>query len=219
MSDVTILVPRKDLSDQHWNDIQAYTRRLVEGIPYVTGTDPVASQFFSMSRALNAARTQATTPKLFLTPVDYLVTPQIIEQISRMLDDHPWWGPFQSVHQLWDGPTAEVLAGAEPRLDMPGDRTVMCMAAIAVRADVFDAVKGMDPRFEGYAPEDAALRLKLIQLYGQPPIPQPEPVFELWTDRSARDNFETTGKFYQDIYLTADSPQKMLSVIQGQPDI
>ena len=102
---------------------------------------------------------------------------------------------------------------------MPGDRTVMCMGCIAVRADVFDAVKGMDPRFSGYAPEDAALRLKLIHLYGQPPDPQPIPVFELWTDRSARPNFDVTGAFYHNVYMANQSPEGMRQLIAEQPDI
>jgi len=218
-ADLTVLVPRKDTTDPHWNAIQAYTRLAAGDTPYITGTyDWTGDPHWSMSRAINAARVLATTSKLLITPVDYVVRPDHLEQVSAMLDEWPWWGPFGSVHQLWDEPTKRVMAGEPPSLDMPGDRTVLCMACIAVRADSFDDVAGMDPRFSGYAPEDAALRLKLGILHGWPPGPQGEVVFELWTDRSARPNFNVTGAFYTERYLTSQTPETMRALIAEQSE-
>ena len=48
----------------------------------------------------------------------------------------------------------------------------MCIPGIAVRTDAFDEVGGMDERFQGWGPEDAALRVKLATLFGDPPAPE-----------------------------------------------
>jgi len=218
--DLTILVPRKSLVDERWNQIQAYTRTRMGDTPYVTGFDPTPEPFFSMSRAINAARKQASTPKLLITPCDYIFPEGILEQVSAELDNRPWWGPFRRVHRFPHGVTQRILRGElEPSLDLPGTKTGACMAVIAVRTDVFDDVKGMDPRFSGYAPEDYALRLKLRILHGGPLKPQPELPMELHTDRSAMVNYETTGPFFDKTYRPARSQYLMRRLVNNQPDI
>ena len=67
---VTVVAPRKDLTDQDRNAIQDFQRHYLGDVPYVTATyDHVGDpDLWSMSRAVNAGAQQATTPGLLVTP-------------------------------------------------------------------------------------------------------------------------------------------------------
>jgi hypothetical protein len=216
--DVTVVVPRKDVTDTRWNIIQEYAGSFLDSeTPYVVGTyDQGQDAFWSMSRAVNAGRKSVTTVKMLITPADYIIQQDVVEQVSEMLDDHCWWGPFQNVHRLTEQHTAAVLTGFPYYECSPVYITPVCRPCIAVRTDVFDDVGGMDGRFTGWAPEDAAFRRKLIVLYGEPAAPQIKPVFELMSDRDARPNEDENVALYHNEYLNVKDAIGMRELINRQ---
>ena len=212
-ADLTVLVPRKDTTDEYRNLVQAACTR--HTAPVATGTDQSGRDLWSFSRSVNDARRQAHTTKLLIAPGDYLLTQAHIAATSAALDERPWWGPFHSVHQLDQASTNLVLGGATPHPDMPGLLLGFCVPCIAVRADVFDDVGGMDPRFEGWGPEDAALRLKLHALYGDPEAPT-STVYELAAPRFGTPNRAQNTQLYVDRYVPASTPETMRALIAEQ---
>jgi hypothetical protein len=178
---VTIVAPRKDLADEHRNAIQAFQRQHLGDIPYITGTyDHVGDpDLWSMSTAMNVGARQATTPGLLLTPSDYVIRPQDVAGAMRALDVYPWVGVFANTFVLTPERTAQALREGALRGAVEGRLLTVCMPCVAVRADVFADIGGMEPRFAGWGPEDLVLRHKLTVLYGSPPPPVSGVVVEM----------------------------------------
>lgn len=208
---LTVIGPRKDLTDAHRNRVQDYTRRAMGHVDYITGMDPNPGALWSMSRAINEGRTLTTADLLLITPTDYAITPHIIARCVQVLAEHPWWGPFHSVRQI---PKADTLAMLRGRPDRGrGEVWPMCIPCIAVRADAFDAAGGMDPRFEGWGPEDAALRVKLGILFGDPPPPEFQAA-ELWSQREGVAGRDASVSMFETEYLTARTPADVAAIIE-----
>lgn len=213
ISDISVLIPRKDLTDEYRNSIQSICNK--HSAPVIIGLDRSGRELWSLSRAINDAALHAKTPKLLICPGDYRLTDADIEAASKALDVNPWWGPFHSVYELTQESTDRVLNGEEPTLKMAGTMGGWCMPCTAVRADVFDDVGGFDPRFEGWGPEDAAFRHKLKVLYGEPEAATGH-VFELAAPRSGRPKAEINGLLYCDRYLKATTPEEIRAIINEQ---
>lgn len=200
--DLTLLIPRKDLTDVRWNRIDEYTASHTPDALRVTGNDPwhPPRPYWSMSRAINDARTRATTSKLLITPCDYIHYPETLELISAMLDEHPWWQPYGGLIHLRQFEAARRLSSGNlvpPNID--GRRTNLALSAIAIRTDMFDDAAGMDPFFEGFSPEDYAFHITLNALYGAPPPPQDQWLIEIDSPR-VRANFGTALKYCDENY-------------------
>lgn len=212
MTLVAVIHPRLDLGDTHRNRVQAHALAAMgPGIEPVTGLDPVVdAPWWSMSRALNHGRTQTTSPYLLLTPADYLIPPEVIARTREVLNAWPWWNPFHSVRQVPRTDTLGILRGRPDR--GRGEVWPLCIAAVAVRAEVFDDVGGMDERFQGWGPEDAALRTKLRILHGEPPPPEFQAA-ELWCPRPAPVNADANCSMYAAEYMTAATPADVRRII------
>ena len=207
------MVPRKDTSDAHRNAVQAYCHRLLGDTPVVVGSDPVGGPLWSMSRALNEARPRVQTEAMLVTPADYVIRPEVVRRIGAMLDRLPWWGPFRGV---WQIPRSTTAAALRRGIELPPRRGMewwgLCIAATAVRADVWDDVAGMDPRFEGWGPEDAALRKKLIALHGDTE-PHEFEADEVWCDRPPPVNNDVTCALYAEEYINIATPEEARAAI------
>lgn len=124
---------------------------------------------FSVSRAVNRARREATGDQLVIFGADHLPPDyDRINWIIRRLHRNPWTLVYAATRVLNQAGAARVLQGlmrpedaAELRFDWVG----CCYGILALRADVWDDVGGMDERFEGWGAEDTAFRVALQALH------------------------------------------------------
>jgi len=146
-----------------WSRLEPLIEVCVAGDGRTEGT-------FSVARAVNRARKQATGDQLVIFGADHLPpTYERINWIIKRLQRHPWTQVYSATRVINEAGTERVLGpqrmapetAAELRFDWVG----CCYGILALRADVFDDVGGMDERFEGWGAEDTALRVALQALY------------------------------------------------------
>lgn len=204
MSDLVLLVPRKDTSEKRWNRIDEVAQGHAPDFQRITGRDPwfPPRPYWSMSRAVNDARSKTDATKFLITPCDYIHYPDVLERISAVLDDQPWWQPYGPLTRMRRAHADAYLRNTDlvPR-DVAGRNKTLTLSAIAIRADAFDQVGGMDRFFEGYAPEDYAFHITLHAVFGPPPPPQEHPLVELDSAR-VKNNFGTTAKYFETTYYS-----------------
>jgi hypothetical protein len=124
---------------------------------------------FSVARALNRAREEATGDALAVFGADHLPPDSgRLAWILDRLERYPWTGVYAATRVINQAGTARVFDDGMPpevasilRFDWVG----CCYGIIATRADVWDDVGGFDERFEGWGAEDTAFREALAALH------------------------------------------------------
>lgn len=123
---------------------------------------------FSLTRAVNRARKLARGSIFAIYGADHIPPdPQRLAWIAERLTVHPWTAVYAGTVILNPQGTERVLAGLDPRIvaEIRSYKVHMCEGIIAVRADVWDDVGGMDENFEGWGAEDVAFKHALRALY------------------------------------------------------
>lgn len=93
-------------------------------------------------------------------------TPDELQRIRDGLEQHPWIAVYDKTREYSERETERIVAGADPGSIEPGGRKVkVCVPILAMWANVFDSLGGMDMRFRGWGWEDAAFRLALNTIY------------------------------------------------------
>ena len=173
----------------------------VPGVQLCLGTDGGdGDELFSVARAFNAARSSAAGDRLLLVGADHV--PPDEQTLARILADlevRPWIGVFAKTWQLTEGATEQVLAGAEPST-VAGQHTLIpsCEGIVALRADAWDAVGGMDARFVGYGPEDRAFRVALETAFPDGIGAGSGHVISLWHEPAPRDRVRANQAIYRE---------------------
>lgn len=165
---LSVLVPYRAPAGSHRERLRRFTEQLWSQLPVevVYADDGQDDGPFSVAAALNRARARASHDRLLVHGCDHIPpTPDRLWWIHEMLDRVPWTAVYETTRELTEDHTREVLDGAP--IDETKSRVVpACQGIIAMHADVWDAVGGMDERFGakwGY--EDTAQRIALHALY------------------------------------------------------
>lgn len=123
---------------------------------------------FSVARAVNRARRQATSGILAIFGADH-IPPDLgrLAWIEDRLAERPWSAVYAGTRVIGRNDTDRVLRGLPPGLfaETRGHLIAMCEGIIAVRASVWDDLGGMDERFVGWGAEDTAFKVALRALY------------------------------------------------------
>lgn len=145
---------------------------------------------FSVAKAINRARREATGDMLALYGADHLPPPpDKLDWIAERLNAHPWTAIYASVRIFDLEGTDLICRGADPAtcLDHTATTIAMCTGILAMRADVFDDIGGMDERFCGWGAEDSAFRLALRTLHPDGNDVGEGEVWSLWHPEAPRD--------------------------------
>lgn len=121
---------------------------------------------FSLARAVNKARRQATGQHLAVFGADHVPPDQDrLAWIFARLNRHPWTMVYAATRIFSPMSTQRILAGRTPSPAMDSHLIGMCEGIFAVRADVWDDVGGFDERFVGWGAEDTAFKTMLRALH------------------------------------------------------
>lgn len=167
------------LTDKGWRD----------GTARVQDAD---SHKFSVSRALNDAAKHATGSNWLLFGADHVPNPQVVAWAAGELRQHPVIRLHDRVAYATQGSTQIILSSTAFPLDAADWHEVPapCPGVLAIRREAFEAVGGMDERYEGVGYEDTDLLTSLQRHYTTPPYVRMRPsgwtLRELWHDPSHR---------------------------------
>lgn len=125
---------------------------------------------YNKAAVANRARGRASGDVLILADGDVFLDPQLVVDAVRLARGGEWGWPWNRCPRLDQPSTARILTQA------PGEPTrgvaerVTGPAAgglVVVPARLWDRVRGMDERFEGWGGEDNALALTLAKVHGE----------------------------------------------------
>lgn len=144
--------------------------------------DGLDGELFSYAKAANWGRANSDADVLVTYSVDALPLPaKALQELETLLmAGTPWAAIFEGQRRFTADQTERLLGGYEVG-EPAGEICPGREALLAVRADVWDAVRGYDERFVGWGPEDLAFHRVLKTLYpdGQD-VPQHGLFASLW---------------------------------------
>lgn len=126
-------------------------------------------QPWSKGRAVDAAYRQTDAGMLVLADADSFVAPDVLCAAVAAAVVDGWAMPHATVYRLSRDATEAVYAGLEPRLDRldrGAYRGVKGGGIVAIARTAYEAVGGIDFRFEGWGGEDLALGFSLNAIVG-----------------------------------------------------
>jgi hypothetical protein len=152
---------------------------------------------FSLATAVNRAAQQATGDVYLIFGCDHLPPSAAkLAWIEGRLAEHPWTPAFAAVRILSERATRAILDGSPPAEQQHDAQHIpMCTGILAMRAEVFWDVGGMDERFRGWGYEDTAFRLTLATLHGSSPPAHGE-LWSLWHPIESRAQATRNERLY-----------------------
>lgn len=188
---ISILIPFRAPAGS-WRDLlRAATAKMwaERGIEPVYGTDGRRTGHpWCAAAAFNDARRRATGDVLLVMGCDHVPPPRAqLDALDAELQTRPWAKLFEATRELSEQTTLSVLDGMPVPPDPLPDEKPMdsCLGIMALRADVWDRLRGFDERFEGWGYEDTALQLELRTHYPQGRAEGVGYVTSLWHPRPA----------------------------------
>jgi hypothetical protein len=216
---ISVLVPWRS-NDEHRIRAWHYNRLRWQKLPVqlcVSG-DGRASGPFSVSRAVNRARREATGDILAIFGADH-VPPGLakLAWIKQRLAEVPWSGVYAISLLINEGGTARVIDEGMPPAIMASLRSTavgVCEGILAIRAAVWDDLGGMDERFEGWGAEDTALRTALKALYPDGRLDGEGEAWALYHPDAPRGELTRANVSRYDEYLAAVAAGRMREYLQ-----
>ena len=142
------------------------TRWEALGVQLCVADDDRTEGPFSLARAVNKARRQASGEHLAIFGADHIPPgPDRLAWIAGRLEQHPWTAVHALTRIFSPAWTGRIVRGQTPSAAMSAHVIYACEGIIALRADVWDDVGGFDERFEGWGAEDVAFKVMLRSLY------------------------------------------------------
>jgi len=189
---LAVLIPYRPDNDRRAR-IYAATSRLwadrgVEADVEVIHSDDGLAGEFSYSRAANRARAKTDAQCLITYSVDALpLSAQFLQRIEAQLcAGLPWSCIFAGQQRFTPEQTGVIFDGGDPG-PAAGQICMGREALMAVRADVWDELRGMDERFVGWGAEDMAFYKVLSTVYPQGCDVPTEGLFQsLWHPETSR---------------------------------
>lgn len=164
---ISILIPWRS-QDPYRVAAWEYNRRRWEtlGVQLCVADDDRTTGPFSLARAVNKARKDAAGEHLAIFGADHIPPDQDrLDWIFARLHRHPWTTVYATTRIFSSVSTERILRGLVPTAAMSSHLIHMCEGVVALRAEVWDDVGGMDERFEGWGAEDTAFKATLRALY------------------------------------------------------
>lgn len=170
-----VLIPFGGLSASARRPLLRFVHARIErehpGLPVICGGSE--AEPWSKGQALADARAITTTAEvLVIHDADSFVAPEQLDvAIALVSAGAPWVMPYTIVQRWSEATTAMWLAGEQPDEPVIQRRHegVIGGGIMVVRADVYDDVGGVDPRFVGWGAEDEAFGMALTTLHGPQP--------------------------------------------------
>lgn len=116
--------------------------------------------------AVNAAVAQSTGDVLVISDADVVIPEVALRQAVERLEDHPWVVPHRLVCRLNEQATRLLIEGHHPDGCEAPKRGAAGGGMLVTRREDFDAVRGVDERFEGWGGEDISFGRALDTLVG-----------------------------------------------------
>lgn len=215
---ISVLIPWRS-QDLHRILAWDYNRARWEasGVQLCVADDDRTEGPFSLARAVNKARRQATGEYLAIFGADHIPpTPDKLAWIADRLRQHPWTAVYALTRIFAPDRTARILRGQLPTPVMKSHVIHACEGIVALRAEVWDDVGGMDERFEGWGAEDTAFKAVLFALY---PDGRGDGVGEAWAlwhpDRHGTPEMTAANIARCTDYQTAAREGRMREYIEG----
>lgn len=215
---ISVLIPFRSTDPQRirlWNWLRPQWESLsdVELCSTADADDP--DERFSFARGANRCRNLAIGDVLLVHGADQLPpTPQAWDRIRQVMAERPWMWVYAETLECDAWSTRLILEGHPPDAIAAGRLLDHNFAVYAVRADVWDAVGGLDERLIGWGPEDAIFRLVLRNLYPDG-LDQGEGVMRaLWHEPAPKDRLAVNNGFY-DEYMNAINAGRLREYLQG----
>lgn len=178
---VSVLIPWRT-DHGHRERLWTYLRPLWQALPneLVTASDGRADgEPFDYATAANRAASEAAGSIYVTWGADQLPDQAAINTAAETARTRGWAGVFTRTAYWSPFDTERILAGANPGPIRPETVYDNATGILAVRADAWNAIGGMDERFHGWGYEDAALRARLTSDYGHTPT-RPGTLRGLW---------------------------------------
>lgn len=189
------------------------------GVPVFTGRANVEGPF-NVAAAFNDAFRCAASwgfRKVAMFGGDHVPQPGALRHAEGLLDGQPWLPLFAHTGGYSQANTEAILRGA-PVANAGFDSMVgMCTGILAVRADVWRDVGGMDERFAGWGAEDTAFRAALSTLHGERE-PLPGTLGHLWHEPAPRAEAtaRNVGLFEREYAPAIGNPAAMRAVVSNR---
>ena len=152
------------------------------------------SKPFSVSRALNDAARRATGDVYLLFGADHIPNPTALVWACRQLDWHPWQKIYDRIAYASQAATTAILAGFAVDSSEWTHHNWPCPGVLAIRANAWNFVGGMDETYEGYGYEDSDLFARLSKEFGHTPHASGEILHELWSGTTERPLYGTSNE-------------------------
>ena len=184
--------------------IQQFPRGLwaAQSVEVAYADDGLDGPLFSYARAANRARQMVDAKVLVVYNVDAMpLTPEALAALEAdLVGGMPWSVIFAGQQRFTQHQTARLLRGTAPRI-VGSAQGQVCMgreALLAVRADVWDDLRGMDERFVGWGPEDLAFHHVLKTIHpGGNDVPAHGLFQSLWHPEAPRTAFADNDRLWQ----------------------
>lgn len=164
---ISVLVPWRS-DDPQRITVWDYLRGLWDQVDVqVCSTDDALNGRFSYAAGANRCRALADGNMLLLHGADQLPpSPEKLDWIRRRLESMPWTGVYSHTRVYSRRATQKIMNGHPLQgLETQSQVAPVAEGIVAVRADVFDDIGGMDERFRGWGAEDVAFRFALSTLH------------------------------------------------------
>jgi hypothetical protein len=164
---LAVLIPYRPDNERRERIYDATSRLwAARDVEVIHSDDGLTGPQFSYSRAANRARAKTDAECLITYSVDALPpSAEFLERIERELTAGlPWSCIFTGQQRFTPEQTGVVFDGGDPG-PAAGEVCMGHEALMAVRADVWDELRGMDERFVGWGAEDMAFYKVLSTVY------------------------------------------------------
>ena len=160
--------------------------RTVHNLPVTLAQCPTVE--WSKGAAVNSAIEASTANIIILADADSWVDPDPLQRAIDHARREGWAMPHSTVNRIGRQSTADILAGREGRRQMErgGYPALPGGGIVIARKDVWDTVRGVDPRFVGWGGEDHALGLAMRTLVGPVNARRISPLWHLWHPPAAQ---------------------------------
>lgn len=170
--DVSVLVPYRGgctWRAMAWSYVRARYEQHHPGWELIEADG--AGEWSKGAALANAASRAADQVDVFVVAdADVFLDVGTLRQAVELVDERqPWVVPHRTVRRLGKRATEEVLAGGRVHRGLPCRRThigAIGGGVVVLTRAAWDAVGGVDPRYEGWGGEDVSLGFALETLFG-----------------------------------------------------
>jgi glycosyltransferase involved in cell wall biosynthesis len=156
--------------DRLWEIVKERHERLFPDVELVVGENN--DEYFNKSKATNDAIRVAKTDNLILCDGDVYFDRSVLCNILNYINYAPWVIPFDYGYRLTEETTEELIGrGLPSKVTLNTDQyfwntTSPGAMLSAMKRSAYEAIGGLDERFQGWGCEDEAMAIALDTIVG-----------------------------------------------------